>query len=57
MDGKVRRTLRGGEGKWGQSETVLIWDAVEASGHTVEIRMAEGSERKRFTVTAICYVD
>ncbi len=57
VDGKVRRTLRGGEGKWGQSETVLIWDAAEASGHTVEIRMAEGSERKRFTVTAICYVD
>lgn len=54
VDGKVKRTLTGGDGKWGQSEVVMIWDSrTEAEDHVLEIRMAEGSERKRFTITAI----
>lgn len=57
VDGKVKRTLKGGEGKWGQSEVILLWDAKEAAEHTLEIRMAEGSEHKRFTITAIGYTD
>ena len=51
VDGRVRMTLRGGEGKWGQSEVVLAYDAKEAKEHTLEIRVTE--EGKRFTVTAI----
>ena len=51
VDGRVRMTLRGGEGKWGQSEVVLVYDAEEAEEHTLEIRVTE--EGKRFTVTAI----
>ena len=54
VDGKVKRTLTGGEGKWGQSEVVMIWDSrTEAEDHVLEIRMAEGAEDKRFTITAI----
>lgn len=56
VDGKVRRTLKGAADKWGQSEVVMIWDAREAAEHTVEIRMAEGSESKSFTITCIGYV-
>jgi len=55
VDGKVKRTLSGGAGKWGQSEVVMIFDAREAMEHTVEIVMAEGSEDKKFTVTCISY--
>ena len=55
VDGKMKRALTGGEGKWGQSEVVMIFDAKEALEHTVEIRMAEGSENKKFTVTCISY--
>lgn len=51
IDGKKIMTVRGGEGKWGQSEVVLVLDAREAAEHTLEIRVTE--EGKRFTVTAI----
>lgn len=54
VDGKVKRTLTGGEGKWGQSEVVMIWDSrTDAEDHVLEIRMAEGAQDKRFTITAI----
>ena len=57
VDGEVRRNLKGAADKWGQSEVVMIWDAKEAAEHTLEIRMAEGSEGKRFTVTCIGIVE
>lgn len=57
VDGQVKRTLKGSADKWGQSEVILVWDAKEAAPHTVEIRMAEGSENKRFTITAIGYAE
>ena len=50
MDGKVKATLKGGSGKWGQSEVALVLDEKEAAEHTVEIRVVE--EGKRFTITA-----
>ena len=43
--------MRGGEGKCGQSEVVLILDESEPAEHTLEIRVTE--EGKKFTVTAI----
>lgn len=55
VDGQVVKTLKGGEGKWGQSEVVLAFDAKEAAEHTVEIRMADGNYGKRFTVTCIAF--
>ena len=51
LDGRAVRTLRGGEGKWGQSEVVLALDEREAAEHTLEIRVTE--EGKKFTVTAV----
>ena len=56
VDGAVMRTVKGAPDKWGQSEVVLLWNKKEAQEHTVEIRMKEGSENKRFTITAISYV-
>ena len=54
VDGKVKRTLKGAQGNWGQSEVVMIWDSkTDAEEHTLEIRMAEDSRAKRFTITAI----
>ncbi len=51
VDGKEVMRLKGGNGKWGQSEVVLALDAKEAAEHTVEIRMADSG--KKFTITAI----
>ena len=51
VDGKVKATLKGGSGKWGQSEVALVLDEKEAGEHTVEIRVVE--EGKRFTITAV----
>ncbi len=51
VDGRVVKTVRGGEGKWGQSEVVLILDESVPAEHTLEIRVTE--EGKKFTVTAI----
>ena len=51
VDGKVVTTLKGGAGKWNQSEVVLVLDEAEAAEHTVEIRMTDVN--KKFTITAI----
>ena len=51
IDGKVKRTVSGGEGKWGQSEVILVLDAKTAAEHTLEIRVKE--EGKKCTITAI----
>lgn len=55
VDGQVVCTLSGAPDKWGQSEVVLAFNDRESLEHTVEIRMAEGAENKRFTVTCIGY--
>ena len=51
IDGKVVKTVQGGEGKWGQSEVVMVLNEKEAAEHTLEIRVKE--EGKKFTITAI----
>lgn len=51
VDGEVKAELKGGSGKWGQSEVALVLDEQEAREHTVEIRVKE--EGKRFTITAV----
>ena len=43
--------MKGGEGKWGQSEVILVLDDKEAAEHTLEIRVTE--EGKKCTITAI----
>ena len=51
VDGKSVMKLKGGAGKWGQSEVVLVLDEAEAAEHTVEILVADTN--KKFTITAI----
>ena len=51
VDGRTVRTVKGGEGKWGQSEVVLALDDQEAAEHTLEIRVKE--KGKKATITAI----
>lgn len=51
VDGKVIMAVKGGEGKWGQSEVVLVLDEKEPAEHTLEIRVKE--EGKKCTITAI----
>ncbi len=51
IDGKTVMTVKGGEGKWGQSEVVLVLDDKEPAEHVLEIRVKE--EGKKCTITAI----
>ena len=51
IDGKVKMTVKGGEGKWGQSEVVLVLDEKEAAEHTLEIRVTDPA--KKCTITAV----
>ena len=51
MDGEVKKTVKGGSDKWGQSEVVLVLDDKEAAEHTLEIRVTDAG--KKFTVTAV----
>lgn len=55
IDGKWVKRLKGNTGSWGQSVVDLLWDKEETADHTVEIRMAEGSEASKFTITCISY--
>ncbi len=51
VDGRAAQTVKGGSGKWNQSEVVLVLDDQEAAEHTLEIRVKE--EGKKATITAI----
>ncbi|MDO5435652.1 MAG: SGNH/GDSL hydrolase family protein [Clostridia bacterium] len=56
INGEKVMTLNGKQsGAWGQSDTKLILPYHEADEYHVEIRMAEGSENKPFTITAIAF--
>ncbi len=56
IDGERVMTLNAvQQGAWGQSDTRLIFAKSPADTHTVEIRMAPGSENKRFTITGISF--
>ena len=53
VDGKSVMKLKGGAGKWGQSEVVLVLDEDEAAEHTIEILVTDTN--KKFTVTAMAF--
>ena len=57
IDGKVVRTLTVPSGSWGQTEVTLVLNDKEAAEHTVEIRMAEDSLNKQFTVTCMAFAE
>ena len=51
VDGKRATILRGGPGKWNQSEVALVLNGKNAAEHTVLIKVKEPG--KKFTITAI----
>lgn len=56
VDGKKTMTLNGYDSAaWNNCNAVLVLDEEEVGAHTVEIKMAEGSEGKKFTVLGLGY--
>ena len=56
MDGVLKKTLSGyAANAWGNVVTELI-DLGDSAPHTIEIRMAEGDEKKTFNLLDIGYV-
>lgn len=56
VDGVLVTTLNGNSsGGWNNNNVVLIIDDTESKQHTVEVKMAAGSEGKKFTVLAMAY--
>ena len=54
VDGKVVKTVNGKEaGGWNNPYSLVLLNEAEAAEHTLEVRMAEGSEDKEFTILAI----
>ena len=51
VDGKRATILRGGPGKWNQSEVALVLNGKNAAEHTILIKVTEPG--KKFTITAI----
>ncbi|MBD3917608.1 SGNH/GDSL hydrolase family protein [Paenibacillus sp. PR3] len=57
VDGEKTKTINGNTGSWGQSVVDLIFSEDVAEQHTIEIKMAEGSEDKKFTITCMGYTE
>ena len=56
MDGKKINTVDGyNKDGWNNARLVLAVHEDVAKVHTIEIRMAKGSEKKEFTVLAMGY--
>ena len=54
VDGKVVKTVKGNEaGGWNNPYTLVVLREAEVGEHTLQVRMAEGSEDKEFTVLAV----
>ena len=58
VDGNEVATYDGGKaGGWNNCEAVLLINQNESKNHTVEVKMAEGSEKLGFTIVAMGYVE
>lgn len=57
VDGVKKKTINGNTGSWGQSVTELIFSESVVKEHQIEIRMAEGDENKKFTITCMGYTE
>ena len=54
VDGKVVKTVNGKEaGGWNNPYTLVLLNEDEVGEHTLEVRMAAGSEDKEFTILAV----
>ncbi len=57
VDGVKTRTINGNTGSWGQSVVDLVFADDTAAQHKIEIKMAEGNEDKKFTITCMGYTE
>ena len=58
VDGNEVATYDGGKaGGWNNCEAVLLINQNESKNHTVEVKIAEGSEKLGFTIVAMGYVE
>ena len=57
VDGVKVKTINGNTGSWGQSVTELIFSNPTSAEHKMEIKMAEGNEDKKFTITCMGYTE
>ena len=54
VDGEVVKTVNGKEaGGWNNPYTLVVLNEDEVAEHTLEVRMAAGSEDKEFTILAV----
>ncbi|MCR5323845.1 MAG: SGNH/GDSL hydrolase family protein [Lachnospiraceae bacterium] len=58
VDGELVATAEGHTGgAWNNCNCILVFDEKEAAEHTLEVKMAEGSEDKAFTILSIGYIE
>ncbi len=55
VDGTVTRTINPLEVGWNHCNAVIVYTGEEVKTHNVEIRMAEGEEKKNFTILGFGY--
>lgn len=55
IDGEPVAKLKANTGSWGQSVVDLVYNSKDAAEHEVVIRMSQGDEKKKFTITCISY--
>ncbi|ACT02869.1 SGNH/GDSL hydrolase family protein [Paenibacillus sp. JDR-2] len=56
VDGKLARLAESQAVRWTRCHAVILFRELEAREHTVEIKMAEGHEDKRFTILGFGFV-
>ena len=58
IDGELVTTADGhSDGAWNNCNVIMVLKQDESSEHVLEVKMAEGSEDKAFTILAIGYSD
>ncbi len=57
VDGVKKKTIKGNTGSWGQSVTELIFAETVSKEHLIEIKMCQGDEDKKFTITCMGYTE
>ena len=58
IDGRLFETFDGAkEGGWNNCEQKLLFYSSESRNHTIQVKMAEGSEKLGFTIVAMGYVE
>ncbi|WP_336772987.1 SGNH/GDSL hydrolase family protein [Paenibacillus sp. MMO-58] len=56
VDGKLARLAESHAVRWTRCHAIILFRELESTEHTVEIKMAEGQEGKRFTILGFGFV-